>query len=349
MLSTKVKILIFDDSKLDAELMIRELESSSFEGDYKLVEDGIDFEEAVIDWQPDLVITDFNVSLEYSGLRALKFCKNYDPDLPIIAVSGSINEEMEVKLLEERANDVIIKRNLSRLPFAAKKALQERNQKRKLQELVLEKETLVQEVHHRVKNNLALVSGFFSLERFKNNHPETKNLIITNLLRIKSLAIVHELIYQTRNFSKVNVRELIDSLAQSVSQSDGGNAPEFVTNLDDSNLFLNVNQAIPFGLLFVEIFDKLVNSGLYVQQIDFSDPIEIRLYTSEENIQLEITQDSVYKLFAGFEKISDFTEITGVLCSQLDATMYTSPEKKSLRIEFRQKPDAKGAGSNFIQ
>ena len=219
---------------------------------------------------------------------------------------------------------------------------------KQLQFLVDEKETLVQEVHHRVKNNLALVSGFLSLERFSHDDPQTRDVINTNLLRVKSLAIIHELFYQERRFSRINIYDALLKITDDLSVQKEHREARFHIHGSSEKLILNVNQAIPFALLFVELFDKLIHTGPHQNEIDFSEVIEIFLRREDDLFVLEIKQDSVFDLFTSFESVSDFGEITQALCQQLEATIRTNKESRTLNIEFRSNMDLKGPAGKFI-
>lgn len=349
-----LKFLILEDSEFDAELIAREIQKSIEGAECNWSQSMYEFIQKFETWEPDFILSDYNL-LGLTGGEVLKYVRERAPELPFIAISGSITPEMEVVLLQNKANDVLTKNNLSRLPYAINRILREEKQRKELikkneqlQWLVKEKETLIQEVHHRVKNNLALVSSFLSLERYKPNiHPEVLDLITTNLLRIKSIALVHEFIYKTRDFSLIDIGEIVKNLASNISLSETKAIPSIKVTLEEEHLYLNVNRAIPFALLFVEIFDKLINSGVFVQEINMASPIEIRIYKKDPFIRLEIIQKSIFNLFKRFEKVSDFNEITNALCTQLDAEMTTVNELKALRIEFQQILDIKGAAGNL--
>ena len=85
-----------------------------------------------------------------------------------------------------------------------------------------------------------------------------------------------------------------------------------------------------------------------INEIDFSEVIEIFLRREDDLFVLEIKQDSVFDLFTSFETVSDFGEITQALCQQLEATIRTNKENRTLNIEFRSNMDLKGPAGKFI-
>ena len=132
-----VKLLILEDSELDAELMFREIKQMEQEFSTKLVSTKNDFEQSLINWHPDIVISDFDLQT-FSGDETLILAKNLKPGIPVIILSGGISKEQEVYLLENRANDVLTKDNLKRLPFVINRLLNEKRDKEKLNNTLYE-------------------------------------------------------------------------------------------------------------------------------------------------------------------------------------------------------------------
>lgn len=127
-----------------------------------------------------------------------------------------------------------------------------------------EKTILLAEIHHRVKNNLAIITGLIDLQSMDSEDENLKNLLGDTTLRIKSIANVHEMLYNTDSFSDVSfdeyIRKLIDSIKSSISDKNGE------INIDiEKNLKININQAIPMGLLLNEL---ITNSFKYAFSSD---------------------------------------------------------------------------------
>lgn len=349
-----LKFLILEDSVYDAELISREIKNSFLRAECKWVQNMDEFVAELEDWTPDLILSDYNLP-DITGEEVLQYIRQNHASLPFIVFSGSITNEMEVVLLKNHANDVLTKNNISRLPYAIQRVLNEKarelelvKQKEQLEFLLREKESLIQEVHHRVKNNLAVVSGFLSLEKLKQKNPQVEEVINTNILRIKSLAIVHELIYTTRNFSKVNMVQVLKDLTDYLSSQSYKIGLKFNVAELVGEIFLNVNQSIPFALLMVELFDKVIYTGPHSDGIDFSDPIVLRLFLENELVILEIEQESIFQLFYKLEVLSDFTEIAEAIRQQLTAKVYTHLESRALRIEFKRVLNKQGASGKLL-
>ena len=116
----------------------------------------------------------------------------------------------------------------------------------KLRKSLQEKETLLMEIHHRVKNNLAVMSGLMHLQAFNEEDDKLKQKLFNGVTRIQAMGTIHELLYQSKSFTELDFNETIQKLISMVV-----NTFEFETDLDiDFNLdqvHLNVNQALPIS------------------------------------------------------------------------------------------------------
>jgi two-component sensor histidine kinase len=121
-----------------------------------------------------------------------------------------------------------------------------------LEKSLREKDLLLKEVHHRVKNNLQLISSLLELQKAEILDEEIRKLFTESQNRINSIAHVHESIYVSDTLSKINSREYIESLAADIrSQYDQDGRVQLRLELED--LFLDINQAIPLGLIINEL------------------------------------------------------------------------------------------------
>lgn len=127
-----------------------------------------------------------------------------------------------------------------------------------LKQSLEEKEVLLSEVHHRVKNNLAVITGLLQLERFRTENKETVNILLESESRIMTIAKIHELLYQSDDFANVDVeiylQELIDYLLEVYAAED----KQIKIELDLSEVRINVNQALPLGLILNELVTNAI-------------------------------------------------------------------------------------------
>jgi PAS domain S-box-containing protein len=110
----KLKILFVEDSETDAELIWHEIEKNKIAFSKVLVDRKDNYIEYLIDFEPDLIISDYTLP-QFDGMSALLLRNEFAPLIPFILVTGSINEEVAVECMKAGADDYILKENLSRL------------------------------------------------------------------------------------------------------------------------------------------------------------------------------------------------------------------------------------------
>lgn len=121
---SQLRILMLEDSDLDAELISRELSHGGVESDIRRVQTRADFEREVAGFLPEFVLADFRLP-GFDGGQALVFAKEHCPDVPFIIISGAVGEETAVELLKNGATDFVLKDRLARLVPAVRRALRE--------------------------------------------------------------------------------------------------------------------------------------------------------------------------------------------------------------------------------
>jgi PAS domain S-box-containing protein len=116
-----------------------------------------------------------------------------------------------------------------------------------------EKESLLKEVHHRVKNNLQLISSMLNLQASRITDKSVAELFSESRNRVRSMALVHENLYRAGNFSKISMAEHIETLSASLARAYGLNreSVELVTEVED--ILLDLDVAISVGLIINEL------------------------------------------------------------------------------------------------
>ncbi len=121
-----------------------------------------------------------------------------------------------------------------------------------LEDSVHQKEVLLREVHHRVKNNLQLISSIMNIQLRSAQSVEAKSLLRNLQERIMSLATVHRGLYQTSGLADVRAIELIPDILRQITSISSGPEKPFLTETDIDDLRLVPDQAIPLSLLLAE-------------------------------------------------------------------------------------------------
>jgi len=116
---------------------------------------------------------------------------------------------------------------------------------------LIEKETLLREVHHRVKNNMQIISSLLSLQSRYINDNEALEIFQEGQNRVKSMALVHEKLYKSENLSNISIQDYIKDIIHYLSNAYNFNSIEFNINVQD--ISFNIDTAIPLGLIINEI------------------------------------------------------------------------------------------------
>jgi len=128
----------------------------------------------------------------------------------------------------------------------------------KLKTSLLEKEVLLREIHHRVKNNLQIISSLLNLQSRHVEDEPVLDLFQESRNRVRSMALVHEKLYRSADLAKVDFCEYIQSLSRHLFMSYGANSKKIDLDVDVKNVFLDINTSIPCGL----IINELVSNSL---------------------------------------------------------------------------------------
>lgn len=152
-----------------------------------------------------------------------------------------------------------------------------------------EKKILLSEVHHRVKNNLAVITGLLSLQADLMDTPQTRQILRESELRIKSMAMIHEKLYQTDIYSSVEFQSYMLDLSDSIN-SMFDNSGRVKIRLDMDNLYLSLNKAIPCGLIINEL---LTNSFKHAFKGIKKPVIKIDMKKKNDDVKLTYSDNGV--------------------------------------------------------
>ncbi len=177
--------------------------------------------------------------------------------------------------------------------FIANRLKLSNKQKLLIEQKNKENELLLGEIHHRVKNNLQVISSLLGLQERSINDVATKSAIAEGKERVKSMGLIHKMLYQNDNYSGVEMdnygRELIKGLVDSFGMKD----TEIDINLNFSQLKLDVDTAIPIGLIINEL---VINTLKYAFEKTNSPAIKVSLIKQSENLILEVSDNGTGKI-----------------------------------------------------
>jgi PAS domain S-box-containing protein len=160
-----------------------------------------------------------------------------------------------------------------------------------LENSLKEKETLLREIHHRVKNNLQTISSLLDLQAENISDPSTLESFRSSQSRIRSMALIHERLYKSENLSRIKAREYIQSLTDYLEGTYIPHSTEINLLNDVDNFLLNLDLAIPCGLIINELVS---NSMKYAFNNKSTGTILISLKVLIENeILLSVKDDGL--------------------------------------------------------
>ena len=130
-------------------------------------------------------------------------------------------------------------------------------ERKKMTELIetslAEKETLLKEIHHRVKNNLQIISSILNLQIRKIDDPKIIAVLKDSQTRVQAMALVHEHLYQGKDFSHVDLKNYITALGKGIFQMYNTGDKDIRFDLNIRHVYVDINTAIPLGLLSNEL------------------------------------------------------------------------------------------------
>ena len=161
-----------------------------------------------------------------------------------------------------------------------------------------EKEVMLQEIHHRVKNNLQVISSLLNLQARNVNDPGTLEVIKESQNRVSSMALVHEKLYQSKNLDKINFSEYITDLVNSLTRSYQSQSNRVKININVERVAFKLDIAIPCGL----IINELVSNALkYAFKDSLKPEITISMHASVEHEMNLVIADNGKGIPADFD------------------------------------------------
>lgn len=198
-----------------------------------------------------------------------------------------------------------------------------------------EKEFLLKEIHHRVKNNLGIVSSLLDLQADKIKDPKIISAIEESRNRVYSMSMIHQKLYQGKNLSTISMKEYLVDLSQHILDSYGEKGRiEYVYDLEEMEL--DVDSAIPVGLIANELLTNAYKHAFPDHRI--GKIFVTCKHMSDDRILLEIADDGIGLL--EFDKEDDQgsgfgTQLINLLIQQLDGSIMTiNGLGTRIRMEF---------------
>lgn len=208
------------------------------------------------------------IALQENRLKQSRIIQSLTAGMLVLALGISILVFRGLKKNQK------LNRQLNRLNDNLKKTIND------LDKSNAEKELLLKEIHHRVKNNLAVVTGLLELQSAHFENPQLYSAIQDSKKRVSSMSIIHQKLYQRDNLTAIEMKDYFHSLGDSLNDAFGGNA-EIAISYPMETLYLDIDTAIPIGLITNELVTNAFKHAFTDRE---KGEIEISLSLSEDKI-----------------------------------------------------------------
>ncbi len=184
--------------------------------------------------------------------------------------------------------------------FVASDISSQKKAQQKISESLREKEVLLAEIHHRVKNNLAVISGLLQMQMWESENKNAKSALQQSHLRVQSIALVHEKLYQSESLSYIQFDRYLQDLLQTIADIYISGKSDIDINSNLNELTLNVNQAIPCALLINEL---VINAFKYAFEDTDEGMINVEVQKDEQQVLVRVSDNG--RGFAESDKLND--------------------------------------------
>lgn len=250
----------------------------------------------------------------------------------VSAIYGMYVDLSEQKELESRIKDLLHR---------------EKTARKNVEKSLAEKSILLQEVHHRVKNNMAVVTGLLELQIMDDDNPEVIQKLHEVQGRIYAIAKIHETLYSDEDVVNIRFDKYLNNLITSIPAFQNIDNIEKVVRLETDLFTLNLNQAVPTGLILNEILSNSVDTI----RIDNHPEISVRVKAEDDMVKVliksEILNTDIVKNESGSAHFQ--YKLMEILTAQLNASLEINKNGNSQILISYQKAAVKGSSSSILE
>ncbi len=252
------------------------------------------------------------------GLKSISAFRSSAPQVPIIVMTSFNDEATALEAIHQGAQDYLFKDQINgALLIRIIRYAVERNRIRKdlesaykklenfneeleskvrqrtaeLQTSLQEKEVLLKEIHHRVKNNLQVISSLLRLQSETVPDKATAKLFLDSQERVRAMAMVHEYLYKSADLARIDFQAYVASLVRNLYRSFGLTSSENAPTVEVDDVLLGLDVAVPCGLLLTELVS---NAAKYAYPDKKGGRVDIRFrHLSEGLFELSVADHGV--------------------------------------------------------
>lgn len=254
-------LLLVEDDSAHAELIGRAFEKDGLGWKIHRVE-SIAAARACLEHETwDLIVADYRLP-DGEGLELLDEEEKGGPTRPVLILTSHGSELVAAESIKRGALDYVVKspETFASMPIHAARAKrawdlleEKRLAEARLRASLAEKEIILKEVHHRVKNNFQIVSSLLSLQAGLVADPETKAALLESENRIKSMALIHEKLYESQDYSSIDFADYLRTVTMRLDSAYRGSERGIALSYSTQEVSLSIESAIPLGLVLNEL------------------------------------------------------------------------------------------------
>jgi two-component sensor histidine kinase len=209
----------------------------------------------------DIVILDLGLP-DGNGMDIVRRVRKLAPEVPVIVLTGWDDDAAVAEAMKEGVQDYLVKGQIETraLPRALRHAIERFRLLTRaaltnieLERRVHEKDILLGEIHHRVKNSLQVVSSLLSLEAGRISDPSVIEMLQSTQNRIRSMALIHQTLYQSNDFAHVDFDAFLRSFVPTLIQSYSLHPERIALSFHVAEVRLPIDAAVPCGLIVNEL------------------------------------------------------------------------------------------------
>ena len=210
--------------------------------------------------EPITNLTYHALSVGYSGDLSARIPMHRPDEIGVLAMGfyemvtklRKIQEGLETRVRQRTADLTAVNEKLELEVLERKRA------EEKIKGSLKEKEMLLKEIHHRVKNNLQVVSSMLKIQSEYSKDKKTVDMFQESQNRVRSIALIHEMLYQSKNLSEIDFSEYIQPITTHLMRAYGVDPARIKLNINVKDVFMDLDRAIPCGLIINELFSNVL-------------------------------------------------------------------------------------------
>ncbi|MEO8500384.1 MAG: PAS domain-containing protein [Vicinamibacteria bacterium] len=263
---------------------------------------------------PRVLLKDQYAESGVRSLTILPLLRSHEAVGVLVLYASEIDffHEEELKLLRALAGDIVF--CLSMLDIRAEREKADRD----LRSSLKEKQALLKEVHHRVKNNMQVITSLLRLESNRIDHCQTRMVLKDMQNRIMAMAALHEGLYRSNDFARVDLAAYLKQLAGQLSRSLVATPGQVALQLELVPVEIELDQAVPCGLIVNELISNALKhafpdgrTGKVRMETSWVEAGLLRLRITDDGIGLPQRFDAIRAKSLGLQIVSDLARQLG--------------------------------------